>query len=573
MAATATSRSALDRRDLLIAAAIALATLGLRLLYLYRSVDAAWPHTMLYEGDATVWAQWAALLHAGQPFESDLAFRTPGVAWLLHWMGAVAPPFTMAKVVWCGLSAVTPAALYLVMARWFTRTAAVLAALLCALGFGSFVMAVSLNNEAPYALLVVCIAGVTLAWVDRPNWKLGVMLGVMHGVAMLLRAEHLLLMEMLCAAGAWRLWRGRVAAGRIAMQTLWVLLAAVAVCAPWSLRAHAAAERFNTQAAPLPYAMAQPPWTPAAQAFMDGLPAFAREGNFAFLRAQSRQAGLKLVDEADVRAFFEREWRSIPEPLPAWSLVSFKGSLDFALSNHPGSDGGFSKVGLSDSHDREPPLSLARPSHTRLVNHGYEVGWRFIRADPARWLRLVGEKLRRFQDGITLGLFANDWPHAAQHVRQSVDMATPMRGDAPAWNALGLALLAGGVAVAWVRHGGWVWLVVLGYRVAVIVAFYGYARHAVAIAPALCALMALALDAAWMAMRARVQWRAPATAVRLCVGAVMAGLLAVAAWTCWHAPVMMARPAVPGGTITAAPQWGEDAYEAVDAIVLQPMQR
>ena len=213
-----------------------MATLALRLLYLHRSVDAAWPHTMLYEGDATVWAQWAALLHAGQPFESDLAFRTPGVAWLLHWMGAVAPPFTMAKVVWCGMSAATPAALYLVMARWFTRTAGVLAALLCALGFGSFVMAVSLNNEAPYALLLVCITGVTLAWVDRPTWKLGVMLGVLHGAAMLLRAEHLLLMEMLCALAAWQAWRGRVAPGRIATQTLWG-----AACGSCRLRAMVAA--------------------------------------------------------------------------------------------------------------------------------------------------------------------------------------------------------------------------------------------------------------------------------------------------------------------------------------------
>jgi hypothetical protein len=306
---------------------------------------------------------------------------------------------------------------------------------------------------------------------------------------------------------------------------------------------------------------------------MDRLPAFAREGNFAFLSAQARQAGLKVVDEPDVRAFFEREWKSVPEPLPTWSLVSFKGSLDFALSNHPGSDGGFSKVGLSDSHDRDPPFSLARPSHTRLVNHGYEVGLRFIRADPARWLRLVGEKLRRFQDGITLGLFANDWPHAAPHVRRSVDMATPMRGDATAWNALLLALLAGGVAVACTRRGGWVWLAVLGYRVAVIVAFYGYARHAVAIAPALCALMALALDAAWMAVRARTAWRAPAIVMRLGAGCAMAGLLAIAARTCWRAAPMMAQPAAPGGTINAAPQWGEDAYEAVDAIVLQPMQR
>ena len=569
MAVAATARTPLDRRDALIAAAFATATLALRLLYLHRSVDAAWPHTMLYEGDATVWAQWAALLHAGKPFESDLAFRTPGVAWLLHWMGAVAPPFTAAKVVWCAMSAATPAVLYLVMGRWFTRTAGVLAALLCTLGFGSFVMAVSLNNEAPYALLLACIAGATLAWVDRPTWTVGAGLGVLHGFAMLLRAEHLLLMEMLCVVAAWQLWRAGVRPARIAAQTVWLLLAAVAVCAPWSLRSHAAAERFNTEAPPLPYAQAQPPWTPAAQAFMDRLPAFAREGNFAFLSAQSRQAGLQVVDAPDVRAFFEREWTSVPEPLPTWTLVSFKGSLDFALSNHPGSDGGFSKVGLRDGHDRDPPFSFARPSHTRLVNHGYEVGWRFIQADPSRWLRLVQEKLRRFGDGLTLGLFATDWPHAATLVRQPVDMATPLRGDATWWNALMLLMIGGGMVVACTRCGGWIWIAVLAYRVAVIVAFYGYARHAVAIAPALCALTALALDAAWTMLRAR--WHAPVTAMRVCTGCAMAALFAVAAWTCWHAPVMMARPAAPGGMITAAPQWGEDAYEAVDAIVLQPI--
>ena len=571
--AAAPARTTLDRRDLLIAAAFAVATLALRLLYLHRSVDASWPHTMLYEGDATVWAQWAALLQAGKPFESDLAFRTPGVAWLLHWMGAVAPPFTMAKVAWCLMSAATPAALYLVMARWFNRAAGALAALLCALGFGSFVVAVSLNNEAPYALLLVCIAGATLSWVDQPRWGNSLLLGALHGAAMLLRAEHMLLMGMLVAVAAWRAWRVHAALGRVAMHTLWMLAATLAVCAPWSLRAHAAAVRFNTEAPPLPYAAAQPPWTAEAQSMMDALPAYAREGNFAFLSAQSRQMGLRAVDAKDVRAFFDREWNGVPEPLPTWTLVSFKGSLDFALSNHPGSDGGFSKVGLSDRHDRDPPFSFARPSHARLVNHGYAVGWGFIRADPARWMRLVGEKLRRFQDGITLGLFASDWPHGATMVRRPVDMATPVRGDAMWWNALVLALLAGGAVVAWVRPGGWVWLVMLGYRVAVIVAFYGYARHAVAIAPALCAMVALAMQWVWMATGAHARWRVPTGVTRLCAGSAMAALFALAAWSCWQPPVMMARPLVPGGTITASPQWGPDAYEAVDAIMLQPIAR
>ena len=97
----------LSRQDVITAILFTALTLVLRLMYLLHSLDCAWPHSRLYEGDAPVWAQWAAKLNLGQPFEYDLAFRTPGVAWMLHWLGFIATPFTSAKIIWCVISAIT----------------------------------------------------------------------------------------------------------------------------------------------------------------------------------------------------------------------------------------------------------------------------------------------------------------------------------------------------------------------------------------------------------------------------------------------------------------------------------
>ena len=54
-----------------------------------------------------------------------------------------------------------------------------MAAALLAVSFGSFELATSLNNEAPYALLVTAIVGATLAWCDRPTWRWAVVLGIL----------------------------------------------------------------------------------------------------------------------------------------------------------------------------------------------------------------------------------------------------------------------------------------------------------------------------------------------------------------------------------------------------------
>jgi hypothetical protein len=561
----------LCRRDLAVAAGLFVATLALRLLFLLRSQDTAWPHSVLYEGDAPVWVQWASMLAAGQPFEDDLPFRTPGVAFLLGWLGMISPPFTGAKVLWCAMSAGTVAALHLIVARWFGRLAAIVAALLTAISFGSFAMATSLNNEVPYILLVLGLVGLSPSWAQRPSGGRSLVIGLMHGASMLLRAEHVVLLAMLVAWSAFVALRRGARPPRVLIQGAMVVAMALLACLPWMLRSHAAVHRFNRLAPTIVFDRAQPPWTPGAIAMFETLPGFAQGSNYAYLSDLARRGRWPEVDETAVRTFFLERWGSIPEPIPEWSIVSFKGPLDFALSNDLRGDGGFSRAALADAESNEPLFSLARPSHANLVNHGFEVGWKSIRSDPARWLVLVGEKMRRFVDGITLGLFPSDWPHGAPHVRHAIDVAVPLRGDAPWWNTLVLLGVGVGVIVALRTPMGGVLVTVLLYRALVIIAFYGYARHGASIGPILFALVGVAVQSC-AARISRSERIAASMLVARRVGfAGVMLLLVVAGLSAWNPPVWFAKPLVPGGQIIAAPQWHPDAFEAVDGIQLEPL--
>jgi hypothetical protein len=551
-------------RDLRTAVAIFAAALALRLLFLFRSADAAWPHSALYEGDAPVWARWAKALGRGEPFEFDLPMRPPGMAWLLRWLGADAVPFTGTKVLWCAISAATVALLWLVLARWFTRRAAWIAAALLAVSFGSFELATSLNNEAPYALLVTAIVGATLAWCDRPQWRWALALGLLNGAALLLRAEHALLVVLLLAYGAWRV-RGAAGLARAAAQAVLAGAVALACCVPWMVRSHEAAQRFNT--VPMqqaPYRTATPRWTPEAEAYMESLPAFVRADNFAMMSMLGQKGGAATVQEADVRGFFAQGWGYVPEPVADWSLVSMKGGLDFALANHPLADGGFTRAGLGDVQSAAPEFAFARPSHLRMLNHGYAMGWEWIAADPGRWRLLVREKLQRFADGITLGLFVSDWPYAGLHERRPVDVVTPVRGQAYWWQALVLALLAGGTVAALRVRGGGSWVLVVLYKVLVTVAFYGYARQATSIAPATFAVIALGIDAAIGMVMAR-----PGAGLRWAGAAIGVALVAAAAWSAWLPPSVGIRTLRPEGKMMTAPEWGEGAFESTDWLVIE----
>ncbi len=516
---------------------------------------------MLYEGDAPTWARWARALDHGEPFEFDLPMRTPAVAFCLHWFvpGAVAAPFTAVKLVWCALSAATCAALFVFVASELSTRAAWIAATMLAFSFGSYELATSLDNEAPYALLVVLIAGWTARFVRGPSFGLAIALGTLHGLALLARAEHALLLALLAG---WTLVcdrSARVLASQAALASV-----ALLVCAPWIWRSHVATERFNTlESPPIEFAGAKPPWTPDAQDFLRSLPAFARAGNFAFIQARSSASGKIEVTRADVLNFFREEFDYVPEPLSTWSLVSSKGALDFALANDRSSDGGFSRAALSDAHDADPEFAFGRPSHLKLYNHGFAVGWRSIRADFGGWLALAAKKFERFFDGVTLGFSALDLPFGRANRRAPVDLATPLEARV-VWRLAFALAIAAGLAIGSRRRAAVPWLATIGCKLAITLLFYGYARQAVSIAPAFCVCAALALDALVERFASDAKWP---RAVGL---AIAAALFATDAVVSRGANAFEVRPVRADAKIVPAPEWTSGAFETFDEIEIRP---
>lgn len=481
--------SAWSRREWASAALIFAVALALRLGFLFAGDDRVWPHSLRFEGDAPTWARWAQALARGQAFEFDLPVRTPGVAFALNWLGFTQPPFTAAKVLWSLVGAGTCAALWALLVRVGARKAAWIAAGWLALSNPALQLATSLNNEGLYAALVVALLALELRARAGGGAANSALCGFAHGLALLLRAEHLLLVVAMALLEVFE--RRRFDSRR------WITIAAVllATCAPWVWRSHLATVRFNRDGPRIDFARSSPPWTEAARAELQRLPAFAREGNFAFLSHLARQQGRVQVDERDVRAYFESEWGYTPEPLPEWTFISSKAALDFALANHPLARGGFSRAALSDGRDEVPEFSFSRPSHLRLYLHGFESGWTWIREAPGTWREACLAKVARFWAGASGGLGADNWPHGAASVRHAVDVSTASRPNQLWSSALAVVFVLG----AWCARSsalGRLLLAVVLYKLAVCVAFYGYARQAASIAPVTCALGALAIERA-----------------------------------------------------------------------------
>ncbi|MCE9594669.1 MAG: glycosyltransferase family 39 protein [Planctomycetes bacterium] len=533
---------------------------ALRLAFLTSSSDATWPHSMRYEGDAPVWARWAAALGRGESFEFDLPLRAPGVAYVLHALGL---SFFAAKVLWCALSSAGVALLYVVAESFAGARVGRIAAVLAAFAFGDYQLATSLNNEAPYALLLLVSIAATLRWVERPTIALSVALGIVHGAASLLRAEHVLFVVL---ASAWALSRAWPVLERRRGALVGLSLTAVALiatCAPWSLAAHRATARFNRDAPSIAWETYSPPWSAEARAELEALPAFAREPNARYLSNLRLAAGDREVDVDDVRAFFA-EWGSTPEPIPEWTLVTWKGPLDFALANHPSSDGGFSRAGLLDGRAPDPTFSFARPSHLRLLEHGWKVGFDELASDPARSAKLLAAKLARFVDGATLGFGAYDLPYGPSGVRRPVDLTVPT--NAPLVRAAFALVLVVGLFVARRRRVGALFVVALLYKLSVTLAFYGYARQAVSIGFVFAFLGALTLDeAVSRALAFRPSLSTPlAWLGRLAV-------LALFALDCrqWSSPLQFeVRSTAAEPHLVSPSEWG--SVESFDELALEP---
>lgn len=515
----------LDWWDAPAALAIAALALVTRLHFLLGSPDRAWPHSAWFQGDAPGWAQWAGALAKGEEFEHGLAIHSPAVAYLLRWLGCsdATTDFTKFKVLWCVASALACALTYVAIRLEAKRRVAAIAAVLLAFTFASYETATSLNGETLYMLLVPLIVIGTIRLGRKPTLSLALVLGLVHGLASLIRPEHPLLVALLAP---WFLWASRATVLRRRLAALAVMaVALVAVCVPWSIKTARATERFNTVAASIDFDHASPPWTPDARAYLNTLPAFAQADNFQYLSALAARRGLTEVNESRVREYFSAEFNHTPEPIPIWNLVSGQGPLCFALANHPSATGGFSKAALDARFGPDPSLMLGLPTDLDLYLHGYRIGLGYIRKDPAKWRSLVVSKLEIFAEGATQGFTARNWPLGRDGVRRAVDVFTA-RGRWGWWWQIGLgAVPALGLVVGLVRGVGGLWLTIILAKVITTILFFGYARQAASILPAFAVFGALGIDALLVLVAALVPplqrlpkwapalWLAPVAAV------------------------------------------------------------
>lgn len=569
------------RIDALVALGVFAVALLLRLTFLFAAQDRHWPHAVFYEGDAVTWVEFADAIHNQQqrnevPFEQGLPLRSPGVAYAMHWLQD-GPPWNLLamKVVWSVAGAAACALAYLCFVASANRRTALLAAAMCVFSFGLTVTSTSLNNEGLYTPLLMLIVWLTLRLAARPAWWLVVIAGLLNGVATLLRAEHSLLLLLMTAYLLWR-WRRETPAwgrgfpkhGRGALAVVAMIGVSIAPCLPWSVAGNRAIAKLNTDAPAIPYSRSPIPWSEDARAFLETLPGFTREATFVQMTRETQQAGGVQVTADGMRELLKRNYGYIPEPLHTPVFVSNQGPLSFALANHPDSDGGFSKAALALPGVDNPQLFIAAPQHLKLLNHGYAVGMEYITHDVGGWLRLVGKKLSRFADGVALGFGGRNWPIGRAGVRRPVDIITPQRGQAVVWRVAFLLLIAVGAGIAAWRRTGGVWMVVIAYKLAVTVLFYGYARQAVSVLPAFFFFAALPIDA----LLARIERWKPTAARRQAqiACALLALAIAVDVWATVTAAPMRAD----GPLDRYENRWGEGpSFESAQEIHLRPRDR
>lgn len=609
-----TSGSTRRGRGLLVALVIFLAALVTRLGFLSSTPDGSWPHSVCFEGDAPLWARYAASLQRGEPFEFDLPIHTPGLAYLLRWTGGASPTggFVAHKVVWCLLSAASCVLTWLLARRVFAESTweraaqsgprpsqsgqaeprpsgggvadvrsaapvhperiAVVVGLLAAASFALTVQATSINNETPYTFLLLLIALLTLRAAERPALVNVLVLAGLHGVAVLFRAEHTLLFVALGAYLAWR-WRRATAltaphgppGSRLGVVTGLAIIAVgfFLVPLPWNIRSYRAIQRFNAvEPRPVDYASACVPWAPDAIDYLRNLPAFAREGNFFQLTDLAAAAGVNPVTREFVEHWFRAEAGYVPRPLSPWTFVSNQGPLCFALANHASADGGFSTA-LLDEIGGPTGLSFGYPRHLQVFQDGYRLGLQYLAKHPGDALRLLGRKLAIFGSGLTQGLTPLNAPLGVAGLRRPADQFSAAASPPWVWPIVLFALAVIGAGVCLRRRVGGVLLIVVAQKVVIAVLFFGYVRQAASIFPFFAVLVALGLEVALLAPLLRRRPRLTRMPPIL-VTAAVAAIIGIGAF-CATRDV---RYDVFGG-IDHTPHWGPGAFESHQSLTIR----
>ncbi len=553
-----------------VAVPLALAALALllRLLFWQATADRAWPDSAAFQGDAHVWLRWADALRHGMPFEAGLPLRPPGAAYLIAALSGDGPlPIARLKLLWCGMAAATVGLVHASVRRTFGHGTALAVGTICAASTGWMILATSLDNETPYLFLVAATwwlwptVSTTSRLTTLATWSM------LHALACLVRAEHLLyfLCVLPCLAMA-RRWEGaqgwRPALATCAAAALVFAMALM----PWHRHAWAAIHRLNegpveieAGARQMQHEMerrlAGVSWRPEALAELERLPAVSRDTARLFISATHWVRGERIVTSPAL-AILTEAFGVIPRKLPAHPFVASYGGLNFALANDANASGGFERgpldapPPLTGGSDRYPlalvaglppaSLSLAYPPHAHLLADGYRVGWDSIRADPARFAKLVARKLVIFWSGAALGFGGWNAPLGLSGVRAPVDLVVPARGwVATTWRMAVLVLVCIGAATGPRRRALAPWIAYLASKLVITAAFFGYARFGATVVPVIALLASRGCGA--LAARAAPRLTARVSRIRaLPWVAVMFAFVVMSAEAlrCRHAPVL-----------------------------------
>jgi hypothetical protein len=496
--------------------------LALRLLFLFSLPDPGGAHNPYYSGDTPTWLEYARAIQAARPFDLGLPLRPPGVAYLvaLLWSGQESGLLFL-KLAWSFMGAATVALFFLAVLRSFGLRVAAIATLAISASTGLMILSTSPNNETPYLLLVIGSFTLWEAIRHRPRLHVLLIWATLHGLACLIRAEHVLFFALVSAYLAWA-WSRSVdggAAWKISLGrgALLVTLFALPLL-PWQLHIFTQIEHFNRTPLPLSPATEQAylqleqaleglPWTDEAAREKEALPAFCRRPMSDFVAATVAVRGGSEVTGDDFR-IIEEAFGSRPEPIFAYPFVTIYGGLNFCLANNPWASGGFTRAPLevppplTGGASRypgfliaglpPPDLAFSYPPHLEIVNHGYRLGWSWIVSHPGDYLSLAFRKLRIFWSGTTLGFTGYNLPLGISGVRRAVDLVAPEGETGVAlWRGAGGVILLLGLWFGRRQEALAPWLLLLATKVVATLAFFGYAREGAVVIPVFALLIGL----------------------------------------------------------------------------------
>lgn len=478
--------------------------LVLRLLFAAATPDGGPCWHVGFQGDAPVWQSLAALEANGfRDVELVLPWRPPAMTWgiILLWDGE-GPGLWPLRFGFVVAGALIGPLVWWLLRRRVEPSVALLAATLCAGSSNMLLVSSGLHAEAPYLALVLLSLFDLERLRERAPWHVALRWGCLHGLLCLLRGEHALvfvafLILLLCSRARW--W-----------SVLLAICGAALPVTPWQLHANRLVHEFNAGDARLPPSELR--WHDDAMARLRELPRFQQGPMFRFVDETMRVRGRDEVRAEDLDVI-EEAFGCYPEPLHT-GFVALQGGYAFWVANTPEAAEGYTTA----PHDRPPPLaggadrypayvqtdrprngtfSLQYPPHLDAFVHGYRKGFDEILADPAGWLARVAGKVWHSLAGATGGFGGFALPIGLSGERRPVDMVAANGVWAGIWRLTMLAVASWGVWRLRARPIVTALLVFAIARLAIVVGFYGHARHGALWLPLVLLGIAAAVHAAW----------------------------------------------------------------------------